>query len=143
MDCRSCLEALNLLQGKPPALRGLSSQLKLMKKDTLVLHLIAFGLLRRLRVDHFGSHAVAGLPNLLPSQAIISRSELSNRKSFTLAPMVGSMNFLWQRLTNGTSRRTGGDRILFSLLASDASSFITGQVLHPNGGEIVNSHRRE
>ncbi len=26
----------------------------------------------------------------------------------------------------------------FLFLASDASSFITGQVLHPNGGEIVN-----
>ena len=40
-----------------------------------------FGLLRRLLVDHFGSHAVAGLPNLVPSQAIVSRSKLTNRRS--------------------------------------------------------------
>jgi hypothetical protein len=81
VDCRSCLEALNRFHGKPPALRGLSSQLKQMKKDKLVLRLITFGLLRRLLVDHFGSHAVAGLPNLVPSQAIVSRNKLTNRRS--------------------------------------------------------------
>jgi hypothetical protein len=37
VDCRSHLEALNRLHGKPPALLGLSSQLKQMKKDKLVL----------------------------------------------------------------------------------------------------------
>ena len=81
MDCHSRLEALNRFLGKPLALRGLSSQLKQMKKDKLVLRLKAFGLLRRLLVDHFGSHVVAGLPNLLPSQAIVSRSKLTNRRS--------------------------------------------------------------
>jgi hypothetical protein len=50
VDCRSHLEALNLLHGKPPALLGLSSQLKQMKKDKLVLCLIMFGLLRCLLV---------------------------------------------------------------------------------------------
>ncbi len=81
MDCRSRLEALSCFTGKPPALRGLPSQLKQIKKDRLVLRLITFGLLRRLLVDHFGSHAVAGLPNLVPSQPIVSRSTLTNRKS--------------------------------------------------------------
>lgn len=38
-------------------------------------------LLRRLLVDQFGSHAVAGFPNLVPSQAIVSRSKLTNRRS--------------------------------------------------------------
>jgi hypothetical protein len=52
-----------------------------MKKDKLVLRPITFGLLRRLFVDHFGSHAVAGLSNLVPSQAIVSRSKLRNRGS--------------------------------------------------------------
>jgi len=59
VDCRSCLKALSRFNGKPPAIRGLSSQLTQMKKDKLVLRLITFGLLRRLLVDHFGSHAVA------------------------------------------------------------------------------------
>jgi hypothetical protein len=81
VDCHSRLEALNRFNGKPPALRGLFSQLKQVKKDKLVLRLIAFGLLRRLLVDHFGSHTVAGLPNLVPSQAIVSRSKLTNRRS--------------------------------------------------------------
>ena len=89
MDCRSCFEALTCFTGKPPALRGLSSQLKQMKKDTLVLRLIAVGLLRRLLVGHFGSHAVAGLPNLLPSQAIVSRSTLTNRRSKLGQILVG------------------------------------------------------
>ena len=70
MDRRSRPEALNRFYGTLPVLRGLSSQLKQMKKDKLVLRLKAFGLLRRLLVDHFGSHVVAGLPNLLPSQAM-------------------------------------------------------------------------
>ena len=67
MDFHSRLEALNRFNGKPPALRGLFSQLKQVKKDKLVLRLIALGLLRRLLVDHFGSHTEAGLPNLVPS----------------------------------------------------------------------------
>jgi len=33
VDCHSRLEALTRFHGKPPALRGLSSQLKRMKKD--------------------------------------------------------------------------------------------------------------
>ena len=81
MDLRSRLEALSCFNGKPQAFRGLFSQLKQMKKDKLVLRLKAFGLLRRLLVDHFGSHVVAGLPNRLPSQAIVSRSQLTNRRS--------------------------------------------------------------
>jgi len=58
-----------------------TNQLKQMKKDKLVLRLITFGLLRRLFVDQFGSHAVAGLSTLVPSQAIVSRSTLTNRGS--------------------------------------------------------------
>ena len=86
MDCHSRFEALNSFHGKPPALQGLSSQLKQMKKDKLVLRLITFGLLRRLLVDHFGSHAEAGLPNLVPSQAIVSRSKLAHRRSSSFSP---------------------------------------------------------
>ena len=32
----------------------------------------------------------------------------------------------------------GGGRACFVFLASDDSSYMTGQVLHPNGGEVVN-----
>jgi hypothetical protein len=48
VDCHSHLEALNRFHGKPPDLRGLSSQLKQMKKEKLVLRLITFGILRLL-----------------------------------------------------------------------------------------------
>jgi hypothetical protein len=59
VDRRSCLEALSRFQGKPSVLRGLPSLLKQMKKDKLALRLMAFELLRRLLVGHFGSHTVA------------------------------------------------------------------------------------
>ena len=59
MDRRSRPEALSRFTGRPPALRGLSSLLKQMKKDKLALRLMAFELLRRLLVGHFGSHTVA------------------------------------------------------------------------------------
>jgi hypothetical protein len=70
VDRRSRPEALNASMELLRSSEGLSSQLKQMKKDKLVLRLKAFGLLRHLLVDHFGSHTVAGRPNLVLSQAM-------------------------------------------------------------------------
>jgi NAD(P)-dependent dehydrogenase (short-subunit alcohol dehydrogenase family) len=38
----------------------------------------------------------------------------------------------------GQAGRAGRSRHCFVFLASDDSSYITGQVLHPNGGRVVN-----
>ena len=55
------IEALSGFTGKPPALRGLPSQLNQMKKDKLGAASYDVGLLPHFLVGHFGSHVVAGL----------------------------------------------------------------------------------
>jgi len=47
--------------------------------------------LRWLRFGHFGSHAVAELPNIVHSQVIVSRSKLTNRRSTLLLDSLSSL----------------------------------------------------
>jgi NAD(P)-dependent dehydrogenase (short-subunit alcohol dehydrogenase family) len=94
--------------------------------------------LTKAALPHLGAgSAIVNTTSVTAYQGNPSLVDYSSTKGAIVA-FTRSLSQHWQGRPHGPPRPAGGGRALFPVLASDDASYLAGQVLHPNGGNVVN-----